>query len=255
MQSLKQHLKRLRFALLAPSLTVNPHNERRAVVYVKSKLIYNRIKKSGNSSILLFLDKIVYGGPGSDSEDYGKAKAASLRRTARPFDLPSRELRQLSDYYKFTVFRNPYTRCLSMFLQKVATGQRAGYSFSPGFGEDTPEGFEKFVSFLEEGGITSNSHFFPQTDLLFFRPEDFSHIGKLEDLDAELRRVCNDVGLPYPQDLEASRPHRLEETSEGKVTRSSDKLKLYYTPSLFDRVRKLYMSDFEVGGYDTRPPI
>jgi len=63
MQSLKQHLKRLRFALLAPSLTVNPHNERRAVVYVKSKLIYNRIKKSGNSSILLFLDKIVYVAP------------------------------------------------------------------------------------------------------------------------------------------------------------------------------------------------
>lgn len=255
MQSLRQYAQRLRFSLLAPPLVINPKNNGRAAVYVEKKLIYNRIKKSGNSSILLFLDRIVYGDSDVHSQDYREAKKACLRRTVSPFDLPSSELRQLGKYYRFTVFRNPYTRCLSMFLQKVATGQRTGYSFSSGFGEDTPEGFEKFVCFLEEGGITSNSHFFPQTDLLFFRPEDFSHIGKLEDLDAELRRVCNDAGLPYPQDLEASRPHRLEETSEGKVTRSSDKLKLYYTPSLFDRVRKLYMSDFEVGRYDTRPPI
>lgn len=255
MQSLRQYAQRLRISLLAPSLVVNPRNNGRAAVYVEKRLIYNRIKKSGNSSILLFLDRIVYGDSGPQPQDYGEAKKACLQRTVSPFKLPARELRQLDKYYRFTVFRNPYTRCLSMFLQKVATGQMTGYSFSPGFGEDTPEGFEKFVSFLEEGGITSNSHFFPQTDLLFFRPEDFSHIGKLEDLDAELRRVCNDAGLTYPADLQASRPHRLEETSESKVTRSSEKLKRYYTPGLFDRVRKLYMTDFKVGRYDTRPPI
>jgi len=255
MQSLKQYVKRLRFSLLAPSLLVDPKNNRRAVVYVEKRLIYNRIKKSGNSSILLFLDRIVYGKSDLQARDYREAKTSSLQRTASPFDLPSGELRQLNNYYKFTIFRNPYTRCLSMFLQKVATGERAGYSFSSGFGENSAEGFEKFVSFLEGGGIKSNSHFYPQADLLFFRPGDFSYIGKLENLDHELRRVCSEAGLAYPYDLQASKPHSLEENSEGKITKSAEKLRFYYTKDLFDRVRDLYLKDFEIGRFDTRPPI
>jgi hypothetical protein len=246
-------LNRLRFALLAPSLVVNPRNNARVIVYTKERLMYNRIKKSGNSSIMLFLDEILYGNQASDS-NYEKAKNASFGRTTSPFKLPSREIRRLDDYYKFTIFRNPYTRCLSTFLNKVAPGNAALYSFVPGFGDDSARGFEKFIHFLEGGGTRSNPHFYSQTHLLFFRPEYFSRIGKLENLDLELRLICTDVGLPYPHDLEASAPHRVEQSCEGKVTKADRKLDMYYTKDLFDRVRDLYIADFEIGGYDTQPP-
>jgi hypothetical protein len=254
MSNLLNHAKRLRFSLLAPSLSVDPRNNMRAAVYVEKRLIYNKIKKSGNSSVLLFLDSIVYGNQDLDSR-YKNAKRSVQERTTSPFDLPGREIRKLDEYYKFTIFRNPYARCLSMFLHKVAPGRAVLYTNVPGFGDNSAAGFENFVSFLEKGGIDSNTHFHPQTSLLFFKPEYFSHIGKLENLDTELKRVCSDVGLVYPADLQASRPHRAEKGFKGKVTNANEKFGIYYTNELFDRVRDLYLDDFKIGGYDTQPPI
>ena len=226
----------------------------RAAVYVEKRLIYNKIKKSGNSSVSLFLDSIVFGDRALDSK-YKDAKRSVQERTSSPFDLPSREIKKLDEYYKFTIFRNPYARCLSMFLQKIAPGRAVTFPDVPGYGDDSAAAFEIFVSFLEKGGIDSNAHFFPQTDLLFFRPEDFSHIGKLENLDIELKRVCSAVGLAYPADLQASKPHRAEKGFVGKVTNANEKFGIYYTDKLFARVRDLYINDFKVGGYDTQPPI
>lgn len=254
MSKLLNRAKRLRFSLLAPSLSVNPRNNMRAAVYVEKRLIYNKIKKSGNSSVLLFLDSIVYGNRDMESR-YKKAKLSVQERTTSPFDLPSREIRKLDEYYKFTIFRNPYTRCLSMFLHKVAPGRAALFTDVPGFGDNSAAGFGNFVSFLENGGIDSNAHFYPQTCLLFFRPDYFSHIGKLENLDIELKHVCSEVGLAYPADLQASKPHRAEKGGKGKVTNANEKLGIYYTSELFDRVRDLYINDFEIGGYDIQPPL
>jgi hypothetical protein len=247
-------LKQLRFWLLAPSLRVNPRNNRRAAVYVEKRLIYNRIKKSGNSTILLFLDEIIYGAQSSDL-NYRTAKTASVQRTVTPFDLPAGEVRRLDDYYKFTIFRNPYSRCLSMFLNKVAPGASSSYLSVAGFGDKSAAGFEEFVTFLAKGGINANPHFYPQTRLLFFEPEYFSHIGKLENLDVELRYVCSSANLPYPDELEASKPHRIDASAQGRITKADEKLRMYYTTDLFERVRALYASDFEVGRYDTEPPI
>jgi|WetSurSiteA1Bulk_404760.scaffolds.fasta_scaffold28340_1 hypothetical protein len=247
-------LKQLRFWLLAPSLRVNPRNNRRAAIYAEKRLIYNRIKKSGNSTILLFLDEIVYGTQ-SSGLSYRTAKNASVQRTVTPFDLPAGEIRRLDDYYKFTIFRNPYSRCLSMFLNKVAPGASPGYSSVAGFGDKSAAGFEKFVTFLARGGINANPHFYPQTRLLFFEPKYFSQIGKLENLDLELRRVCKNVNLPYPDNLQASEPHHIDASAQGRITKADEKLKMYYTKELYSRVRDLYISDFEVGRYDTEPPI
>ena len=124
-----------------------------------------------------------------------------------------------------------------------------------GFGDNSAAGFQKFVAFLATGGISANPHFYPQTHLLFFKPEHFSHIGKLENLDAELRHVCSSANLPYPDGLEASRPHHIDASAQGRITKADEKLKMYYTKESFDRVRALYRSDFEVGRYDTEPPI
>lgn len=252
--AVKQELQHRRFRLLQPSLKINPANNDKVAVYVGKNLIYNRIKKSGNTSVLLFLDEILYGARHL-SGDYFDAKTAALARTSTPFQLPVREIRNIDSYFTFTFFRNPYIRCLSMFLNKVAPAKRSIYSAAGGFGDRSPAGFAKFVHFLSDAGVRVDQHFYPQTHLLFFEPSTFAHIGKLENLDDELRYICDRANLLYPAGLTVSRPHQLEVNVDGRVTDAAAKLDMFYTGDLADRVLKLYRTDFEVGGYDTDPPM
>lgn len=240
----------LRFRRYAGSLRYVARNNSRLVVYPSHRIMFNRVKKSGNSSVLLFMQEATGQAASETSAGYRADKARALEGLMHPFDLPKSELLRIRDYYVFTIVRNPYSRCLSAFLQKVAPGTSDKYQEVPGFGHRDPDGFSDYVGFLEDGGLYTNPHFWPQVDLLFFPPEHFSFIGRLERLEKDLGCVLEDNGLAPPAGSRLDAPHPSEAAERVKVTGATDKVEAYYTSDLVERVRALYPEDFALGGYD-----
>jgi hypothetical protein len=229
-------------------------NAGHVILYEQVRCAYNRIKKSANSSVLMFMaDALQASGAEGHSADYERYKKQSVR-LGRPLKKVwrARQLEPLQDYFWFTVVRNPYTRLLSSFLQKgtVENQSKERYRKILGFGDLTPGGFNEFVSFLEDGGLHENGHWWPQHELLFFPYDRFDYIAKTETLDEDMRHIFSVVGLNKTPASSFSRPHSAESATGWKVTNANDRVKMFYNPKLFERVYNLYKNDFLFFGYD-----
>jgi hypothetical protein len=237
---MQKYLKSLCFRWLAGISDVNFDNYRAVAVYPEQNLVYNRIKKAANTMIVASINESI----GSGHQNIREVKS-SLKT---PIDLTLRECRQFPDYFSFTVVRNPYTRALSAYLQKIATGTRHRFSSVPSYGVESKEGFRHFIAYLEAGGLHENRHWGPQTALLFMPPERFDYIGRFERLEDELRLVFNRAGLVIPPSLDLARLHPLD--PKDKYTGASQKVAEYYDDELLERVYLLYSDDFAAFGYE-----
>ena len=159
----------------------------------------------------------------------------------------------LHRYSFFTVVRNPWTRTLSAFLDKIANGPPCKYGTVPGFGINSREGFEAFVSFLSKGGLHSNHHWKPQEDALLLPPSRFQSICRLENLADELPPALAAMGLTVPDPERLHQPHSIESRQDGKLTHASSRLATYYTSETVQTIAHLFNGDFELGGYSLDP--
>jgi len=247
-------IKKFKFAFFAKTTDVDLDNVHRVLAFPDIKLLYNRIKKSGNSSIVLYLKDLIEFNYIWTQEDYHSAKDKALHSTAMSLSkLPINKLNEINGYYLFTIFRNPYSRCLSAFLEKVADG-RVGFEDVPGFRDPSIDGFQRFVSYLESGGLYRDKHWWPQVKLLAWPPERFSYIGQLEYLEKDLRCVLHNVGVSFPSHVKITGPHPAEKKGinkygSSKVKDSADKVSCFYSDKLYERVFNLYRNDFYVGRY------
>jgi hypothetical protein len=232
-------------------------NAGNVVWYEQGHCAYNRIRKSANSSVLMFMaDALMGNGSCSDGAGagYKNYKKQSLK-LGRPLNKlwRSSQINEVQHCFWFTVVRNPYTRLLSAFLQKGAERNQTNKLFSdiPGFGTLNPEGFAEFISYLENGGLYVNKHWWPQHKLLFFPPERFDYIAKTETLEVDMGHILREIGLKNIPTSSFSKPHRTERASGWKVTNANDQLLKFYNPELFERVYKLYRDDFVFFGYQS----
>ena len=215
------------------------------------RVVFNRIKKAGNSSVTAFLWDLA-------AEERGE-RAQSIRAAKKTALSPSRanwqEALIMRDYTYFTVVRNPYDRALSAFLQKVSRGQEGNdsrkrrFRVVPGWGEPSPEGFAKFVDFLANGGLKHDRHWWPQVELLIMPFERFDVVGRLETLSDDMARLLEVIGRDPAKAETLKRPHPLEAKQPNKITGATSKRAAYYTPELAATVRRLYAADFETFGY------
>jgi hypothetical protein len=227
-------------------------NERHVHLFPQIKCAYNRVKKAANSSTLMFLaDAMATGREGRAvaSREYLDRKHSSLAE-----GVPLSKLwfpRSLGGYYWFTVVRSPYSRLLSAYLQKgqAALDGSPGFSGIPGFDQLDPEGFRRFVSFLENGGLRHDGHWTPQVEMLFLPPSRFDLVAKTETLARDLAAVLRALGLNPPGEDVLSRPHPSESAASWKVTSASSRLRTFYDGALARRVRQLYAADFDLLGY------
>ena len=124
----------------------------------------------------------------------------------------------------------------------------------PGYQDPTRHGFQQFISYLEQGGLYRDKHWWPQTDLLALPPANFSYIGQLEYLENELRNVFSNLGINLPLYVKIAGPHPAEKSGinkygSSKVKESADKLSCFYSDKLYEKVFNLYRNDFYVGRY------
>ena len=240
--------------LATKTLNVRPQNISRVVFYPSIKIAYNRIGKSGNSSVVLYLSDALQGQQNKIS-DYKKSKYDAINLGIDLIQLSKEwdELLRLHQYSFFTVVRNPWSRTLSAFLDKIADGLSEKYAFVDGFGDNSPRGFQAFVSFLEHGGLRKNHHWRPQNEILLLPASRFSHICRLEHLAHDLPLALKSTGLTLPPKERLKKPHRIESGQHGKVTNAANRLASYYTPQTARTIHRLFQDDFELGRYSNDP--
>ena len=134
--------------------------------------------------------------------------------------------------------RNPYTRALSGFLDKVTEN---GPKYFPELRGRKVETFEDHLLAIADFPAKKlNFHFRPQSINLDFPSIEYDVVFYLERISAFSRFFAH---IAQDLTLETFAPHS---------THASSKLRAHYTNSALDLVQKIYADDFALFGYSMK---
>ena len=161
-------------------------------------------------------------------------------------DRTQRTVLESPDFLRFTFVRNPYTRVMSAWKNKVMLCE-PGYenvyrhvkgALPPLHGKSLIT-FREFIEYISTRCDlrTCNLHWRLQNEHLFLSALDFSFIGKIEQMADGLRRFEQHLGLSHTLVGDARNVSQVSAGSE-------------YDKPLADKVYALYQSDFEAFDYD-----
>ncbi|MDF0601318.1 sulfotransferase family protein [Psychromarinibacter sp. C21-152] len=230
---------------LSPFYRANPYRgplwitevDMRVAVSLSHGFLFNRLPKNANSTVTAMLHDYAFGGQGD-----------AMARTAkhafgRPVFLGRRGVAALADCFKFCIVRDPYSRTLSAYLDKIVGRQRQSRRplrlLRDKHGTDAPT-FEQFCLYLAEGGLYDDNHWAPQVAGLVLPPERFDHIGRFERLDEELDLIARRI---------FGRGYASERRYGPASTDAAAQLEAHYTPRAREIVQTLFRPDFETFGY------
>ncbi|MEB3361304.1 MAG: sulfotransferase family protein [Synechococcaceae cyanobacterium] len=198
---------------------------------------YSRVPKAANTSITQTLFEHTAFRPKSTRREHPKYQFL------RPLFLSRQEVGRLEhEAFKFTFVRDPYSRVLSAYLDKVGRQRHQGRRFLLwAQRHNQPETFLGFCRYLEAGGLFLDMHWAPQVAILCLPLERFDFIGRVEHLNRDLAVVLERL---FRVQAAGPAPHA------GTHTRASQQVDDAYGPEERAIVNRLYASDFERLGYD-----
>lgn len=162
---------------------------------------------------------------------------------------------------KFAMVRNPYSRVLSAYLNKVENRlppkpEAAGEDHfdkvvrdidafrRDRLGGDFPEiNFEVFLHWLRDSGswFTNDEHWAPQVALLRYPEVTYTFIGRFENLDTDagqmLQEMGCDKGFPSQKDVKFA------------PTNAKSKVELYFNETCYALVNEIFHQDFLAFSY------
>lgn len=215
----------------------------RTMIDEEYKYAYFRIPKAANSYVvanLLRNQRTVDGELKQETVEAfkksGAQTASSYFKSAKNFEFERDRL------FKFTFVRDPYSRFLSAFRDKIVrheSPERQMVLKSLGAADDFDITQEQFAKFLEEGSaLGSDAHWARQTDLLSMPIENFDFVGRVENAAEDMSQILQSI-YSDPKPVNSFAPHA---TNAGDVLDSMDS-------STKAIVRRLYAPDFEILGY------
>ncbi|WP_291322917.1 sulfotransferase family protein [Desulfonatronospira sp.] len=216
------------------------HTNHRIGINHEYRFVFVRIPKNASTVISLSLHHNITG------EKIDSASEAKKIAFKTPTSLGFGRAREvLAGYYKFCFVRNPFTRILSAYLQKISRGQggrKAKYKKMIckrlGVNTDNEIYFTDFIRYLEQGGLMDDPHWIPQScyiDMIGFNQLDFA--GKVENLVPDLKNL-------YERIFGAD--NFILPDFKKKVTGAKDLLQEYYRPEERQAIKRLYSQDFEI---------
>jgi len=216
----------------------------RIAVSIANRFVFYRVPKVANSTILLTLARH---DPHIQSS-WHNIDVTTLKKQLywRPDEIGVvRSSLALRSYFRFAFVRNPYTRVLSAYLDKVAntnnprSAKRASrIRASLGLSVREPVSFGHFVCYLAQDGLDKNVHWAPQVDML---PDKLDFVGKFESLEEHLAVLIPRV-FPGNQ-------LRAADSCSQHATAAADWIEAYYNKTNWQLIKKLYQRDFERFGY------
>lgn len=221
-------------------------------VSLKNKYIYVETPKVACSTIKLSLQRLELEDTEfirnnfEDLHDRSYSPLLSLKQIPN-FD----KLLENKDLFRFCFVRDPYTRLLSAYLDKVkpsSSKQKSKILLELGISDkdsSTDISFEKFISVLEkQEALAMDNHWRHQYYCTYQDTIRYDFIGSFESYDNDFTYVL--------ERLNASKYYKRESRHQ---TSSNDALKKYYNESLFERVYNLFKLDFDTFDYSSSPPI
>lgn len=207
----------------------------RGVAIPTDRIFYNRIPKNANSTIVKVL------GAHSDFAKAFRKGAKAKSRFLRPSGMSRAMVAEMDDWFKFTLVRNPMTRTLSAYLDKVDQKKPHGRGFWRWHGE-RPASFTDFCRYLEAGGLWADMHWAPQHGILLLPPDRFDFIGRFERLEVDLAEA---VRRGFGPGTELQMRHGGPPSTGADVKRAA-----HMTDEARDILSRLYAEDFRLFGYD-----
>jgi DNA-binding ferritin-like protein (Dps family) len=182
---------------------------------------------------------------------HNRAKSPLLR----PSDVFS-DIKELEGYFKFTFVRNPYTRVLSAYLDKIKGNKVEKREIVEVLGMDVNDyenidiPFKRFLDTLASMENKSmNTHFKPQAMQSCYPMMNYNYIGKFEKFEADLIVVLGKVGCSNRfKFLEKVWPSMIK-TSRHHQTNASNLYDRYYDLETENLVKEIYKQDFLEFGY------
>ena len=202
----------------------------------KRAFLYNKVKKNATKYIKNFLVA------GIQHEEAEAADGGAPRKTKKDLALLSSRIvfDDLSKYRSLLVVRDPINRTLSAFIDKFSN-QKEKYSGYEQF-ELTPKGFERFVSWLSDGGLGEDLHWDLQTNSIVFPISFYTDVIRLEEINERLPPLMKAVGY----DSALLREQTVSAASMRNKTRASEKSGDWISSSLRRRMEKIYEKDYNL---------
>lgn len=161
------------------------------------------------------------------------------------------------DLFKFCVIRNPYTRLLSGYLDKIVRNEAQKNNILEALGK--PNEMELEISFetfarvvCEMPIIRQDPHWRVQYYQTFQKEINYDYIGRFEQLEPDLREIAKLIGID--DFITPTTFGSAGKTSRQHATNAASLLQQYYTPELRRIVYKGFEEDFTYFKYGAELP-
>ena len=225
----------------------------RLVIFPKLGIGFNRVKKCANSSTLLHLAELELN---EDSLYYGdslESMKSNLLNNQLNIETHIDSFSTFDDLKWLIVVRNPFDRLLSCFLEKSNQAALGNFNYTPipGLNNPSKDGFNRFVHYLQDGGLKRNGHWDLQVNQSCFSKDKYDLIAKVENLDEDLKSFLTShvkktrdgvgklgVGV-----------HSIEASDSKKITKAHTRRYEFYDKEIEDLVCQIYEPDFQAWNY------
>lgn len=159
------------------------------------------------------------------------------------------KIRQDRSFFKFCFVRNPFSRLLSGYLDKIVRNKPQKAIILESLGRSGDElsdevSFDDFITALEiQQDNYLDAHWRPQISHLNVEKLQYDFIGHFESLSDDLEKVGELLGVNITPYLSLHDPHK---------TSASRKIDHYYSDRSIERVRDIYRDDFTAFRYSRR---
>jgi len=221
-------------------------------ISLKHNYVYVETAKTGCTSIKALLYAV-------EMADSGLAPPRHVhhvlaRPLVAPFQLPPETLDRMllgAGTFRFAFVRNPYTRVLSAYLDKIVRGRDEKASILRTLGRDPedlaqPVSFTEFLTAIErQEPKERNIHFGVQSHQTLHGLVPFDFVGRFERLDEDVAALQQAIPALRRARFRAADAHR---------TNAGEHVRAYYDRIAVRLVRRIYEADFEIYGYDRELP-
>jgi hypothetical protein len=221
--------------------------DKRVAFDLENEYVYIRIPKCANSTVCVNLDHY-FPSRSKKRESTRYADIVKEKKFVSPRNISFEESFNLRSKVLFTFVRNPYTRILSAYLDKVKDKEYAK-KYQKEIKNYSEKGlsFLSFCRWLKGGGFKKDPHWMPQSWFInVFGVDKLDHIGKVESLNSDIQKIFKEISnIGQKIDIKEAKFSDHKNHSTG----ASKKLKKYYDKECLSIVRQFYKKDFEVLGY------
>lgn len=211
----------------------------KVMVLPTARSLYVPIPKAANTSARTALLPVLGIDPAS-VRDVHHDPRIHIRPASRAMDLAG------PGWFVFTIVRNPYTRALSAWRDKVVRREAEMHALRI-MGVEKSDSFETFLEACASWVRPMlNDHFMPQADLLA-RPMKRAdlQVYRFETLEQDWPEICKKIiaqGADSPSEL----PQHNQSGAPGTGH--------VFTDREIALIQDLYAKDFHAFGYDLQPP-